>query len=179
MSACFRNENSWRKYHNNWFDIGWRSNWHKQCYRCGIIVKFDLKHPAKAWRSSSTVGKCLFLMKAGVHYSWKIFCPRACRVGCVGGECNTHTHTHTHTLFWNLAVFWQNMSVKFPHPMLSVNLEYLQQCRILSISSPTKIKFLPVMTAFTEVISTNDYDNNKYLAGKYIRFFTNDIIWCL
>ena len=37
-------------------------------------------------------------MKAGVHYSWKIFCPRACRVGCVwGGECNTHTHTHTHT----------------------------------------------------------------------------------
>ena len=33
-------------------------------------------------------------------------------------------HTHTHTLFLNLLVFWQNVSVKFPDPMLSVNLEY-------------------------------------------------------
>ena len=32
--------------------------------------------------------------------------------------------THTHTLFLNLLVFWQNVSVKFPDPMLSVNLEY-------------------------------------------------------
>ena len=27
-------------------------------------------------------------------------------------------------LFKNLSVFWQNVSVKFPDPMLSVNLEY-------------------------------------------------------
>ena len=27
-------------------------------------------------------------------------------------------------LFWNLLVFWQNVLVKFPDPMLSVNLEY-------------------------------------------------------
>ena len=37
---------------------------------------------------------------------------------------HTHTHIHTHTLFLNLLVFWQNVSVKFPDPMLSVNLEY-------------------------------------------------------
>ena len=48
---------------------------------------------------------------------------------CVWG-CNTPPlppppqHTHTHTLFLNLLVFWQNVSVKFPDPMLSVNLEY-------------------------------------------------------
>ena len=35
-----------------------------------------------------------------------------------GGGCNTPP------LFWNLSVFWQNVSVKFPEPMLSVNLEY-------------------------------------------------------
>ena len=66
----------------------------------------------------------------------------------------THTHT-THTVFWNLSVFWQNMSVKFPDPMLLVNLEYFirkTKCRILLISSPTEIKLSPVMMAFKEVI---------------------------
>ena len=28
-------------------------------------------------------------------------------------------------------------------------------------------------------ICTDDYDNNEFLAVKYIRFFTNDIVWCL
>ena len=28
-------------------------------------------------------------------------------------------------------------------------------------------------------ICTDDYDNYEHLAVKYIRFFTNDIIWCL
>ena len=28
-------------------------------------------------------------------------------------------------------------------------------------------------------ICTDNYDNNEYLAVKYIRFFTNDIVWCL
>ena len=52
------------------------------------------------------------------------------------------------------------------------------KCRILSKSSPAEIKLLPAMTAFKEVmICTDDY-NNEYLALKYIRFFTNDMI-CL
>ena len=38
---------------------------------------------------------------------------------CVGGGCST-----PHTLIWNLSVFWQNVSVKFPDPILSVNFEY-------------------------------------------------------
>ena len=75
-----------------------------------------------------------------------------------GGGCNLppHTHTHTtHTVFWNLSVFWQNMSVKFPNQMLLVNLEHFiikMKCRILLISSPAEIKLSPVMTAFKEVI---------------------------
>ena len=28
-------------------------------------------------------------------------------------------------------------------------------------------------------VCTNEYDNGEYLVDKYIRFFTNDIIWCL
>ena len=28
-------------------------------------------------------------------------------------------------------------------------------------------------------ICTDDYDNNEYLDVKYIRLFTDDIIWCL
>ena len=88
--------------------------------------------------------------------------PKGMLSGEVWGEgCNLlppppHTHTHTtHTVFWNLSVFWQNMSVKFPDPMLLVNLEYFirkTKCRILLISSPTEIKLSPVMMAFKEVI---------------------------
>ena len=36
--------------------------------------------------------------------------------GCVRGV--------TPPLFWNLSVFWQNVLVKFPDPMLSVNFDY-------------------------------------------------------
>ena len=43
---------------------------------------------------------------------------RAERGVCGGGGCNTPY------FFWNLSVFWQNKSVKFPEPMLSVTLEY-------------------------------------------------------
>ena len=28
-------------------------------------------------------------------------------------------------------------------------------------------------------ICTDDYDNNEYLALKYIKFLTSDIVWCL
>ena len=38
-----------------------------------------------------------------------------------GGGCYTRLPP---SLFWNLLVFWQNVLVKFPDPMLSVNLEY-------------------------------------------------------
>ena len=70
---------------------------------------------------------------------------------------HTHinTHTHTNTLFWNLSVFWQNVLLNLPGPVLSVNLEYFRiktQCRILSISSTSEIELLPTMTAFNEVI---------------------------
>ena len=80
--------------------------------------------------------------------------------GGVGG-CNIpphahiNTHTHTNTLFWNLSVFWQNVLLNLPGPVLSVNLEYFSiktQCRILSISSTSEIELLPTMTAFNEVI---------------------------
>ena len=52
---------------------------------------------------------------------------RECEWGCnppPPPPTPTHTHTHTHTRFLNLLVFWQNVSVKFRDPMLSVNLEY-------------------------------------------------------
>ena len=52
------------------------------------------------------------------------------------------------------------------------------KCRILSKSSPAEIKLLPAMTAFKEVLICTDDYNNEYLAVKYIRFFTNDMI-CL
>ena len=42
---------------------------------------------------------------------------RACRAGAVGGE-------RLPQLSWSFSEFWQNMSVKFPDPILSVNLEY-------------------------------------------------------
>ena len=42
--------------------------------------------------------------------------------GRVNRECEWGCNTHT--LFLNLLVFWQNVSVKFRDPMLSVNLEY-------------------------------------------------------
>ena len=72
------------------------------------------------------------------------------------------------------------MSVKFPDPMLSENLEYfiIEKRNAEFYQFPAEITLLPVMTAFKEVIQdfTDDYDNNEYLAVKYIRFFTNDII---
>ena len=48
----------------------------------------------------------------------------------------------------------------------------------LNVLGKFEIKLLPVITVFKEVnkICTNDYGNNDYLALKYIRFFTNDII---
>ena len=40
-----------------------------------------------------------------------------------GGFNTPPLPSHTHTLFWNLLVFWQNVSLKFSAPLLSVNLE--------------------------------------------------------
>ena len=51
------------------------------------------------------------------------------------------------------------MTVKFPDPMLWVNLEFFiiktiikTKCRILSIFGPAEIKLLTAMTDFKEVI---------------------------
>ena len=52
---------------------------------------------------------------------WASVCVWGCGVGG-GGECNTPPPPPP--LIWNLSVFWQNVSVKFPQQMLSVNLEY-------------------------------------------------------
>ena len=43
--------------------------------------------------------------------------------GCGGGS-STIPPPLAHTPFLNLSLFWQNVSVKVPEPMLSVNLEY-------------------------------------------------------
>ena len=68
-----------------------------------------------------------------------------------GGGCNTLL---LHTLFWNMLVFWQNVSVEFPDPMLSVNLEYfiikIEMQNSINIQS-RRIKLLPSMAAFKEV----------------------------
>ena len=51
---------------------------------------------------------------------------RACQAGeGVGGVTPTSSPSSILQLFWNLSVFWQNVLVKFPDPMLSVNLEYI------------------------------------------------------
>ena len=47
-----------------------------------------------------------------------------CKNNTFHQQTHTHTHARTQTLFWNLLVFWQNMSAKFSLPILSVNLEY-------------------------------------------------------
>ena len=77
--------------------------------------------------------------------------------------------------------------------MLSVNLEYLSQktkCRILSVSRNQTFTadaswgswelYVMVEVRLKKLykICTDDYDNNEYLAVKYMRFFTNDIV-CL
>ena len=58
--------------------------------------------------------------------------PSEGKVGCWGRNNPSHTHTQTHarththtthTLFWDLLVVSQNVLVKFPDTMLSVNLE--------------------------------------------------------
>ena len=74
------------------------------------------------------------------------------------------------------------MLVKFADTMLSVKFELFYhkktKCRILSVSNLIEIKLLLAMVAFKEVIwiCTNSYNSNEYLAMKYIRSFTNNII---
>ena len=69
--------------------------------------------------------------------------------------------------------------------MLLVNLEYFiikneMQNSISQNPVPQKSNFYRLWRLSKKLykICTNDYDNNEYLAVKYIRFFTNDILWC-
>ena len=84
---------------------------------------------------------------------------RTCRAGeGVGGVTPPSSPSSPSSilqLFWNLSVFWQDVLVKFPDPMLSVNLEYIMiknkiqnsiniQCR--------RNQTFTAMTALKEVI---------------------------
>ena len=87
------------------------------------------------------------------------------------------------SVFLNLLVFWQNWSIKFSDPMLSVNLDYFNiknKMQNFIKSSPSKINLLRLWPLLKKLykICTDNYDNNEYLAVKCIRFFSNDII-CL
>ena len=65
---------------------------------------------------------CSAYSKVVVACTWS---PRACgATGCGGEEGVITPSPSSSPLFLNLSVFWQNMSVKFPGPMLSLNLEY-------------------------------------------------------
>ena len=59
------------------------------------------------------------------------------------------------SFFWNLLVFWQNVLVNFPDPMLSVNLEYFiiknEIQNFINIQSRRNQTFTG-MTAFIKVI---------------------------
>ena len=82
-------------------------------------------------------------------YAYIYLHPKACRVGREGRGCACNTPY----LFWNLLVFWQNVSVKFPDLMLSVNLEFfiIKNKTKISINIQSEIKLLPTMT-FKDVI---------------------------
>ena len=99
---------------------------------------------------------------------------RACRAGGGGGRSGCRFKPPP---FWNTSIFWQNVSVKFEDPMLPVSLEYFiikknEMENSFNIQSHRNQTFTG-----DDGFCTYDYDNNEYLAVKYIRFFTNDIIW--
>ena len=93
------------------------------------------------------------------------------RVVC--GGFNTPPPSHTHTLFWNLLVFWQNVSLKFSDPLLSVNLE----CFIIKNEMQNSISIQSRKDQTFTGDCTDHYDNNEYFVLKNIRYFTNDIIY--
>ena len=101
---------------------------------------------------------------------------------CVGGGGGGDTSPSSPPIFFQICRYFDKMLGKISRPdvvgKFGVFYHKKTKCRILSKSSPAEIKLLPAMTAFKEVmICTDDY-NNEYLAVKYIRFFTNDMI-CL
>ena len=86
---------------------------------------------------------------------------------------------------WYLSVFWQNVLVKFPDPMLLVNLEYFiikkRNAEFYQYSVLQKSNFNWRWQLLKKLykICTNEYGNHEYLATDYIRYFTDSIIWCL
>ena len=76
---------------------------------------------------------------------------------------HTHTHTHTHTVFWE--------SVR----ILTKCVGKILQNSINIPAKPNSYRQCQLLKKLYQ-ICTDDYDNNEYLAVKYIRFFTNNII---
>ena len=109
---------------------------------------------------------------------------RPCQAGECGG-CNTSPHLLITTNFLKFVgiltkcvgkISWPNVVGKFRifyHEKR--NAEFFQY-PVLQKSNFYRW-WQPLKKLYK--ICTNNYDNNEYLAVKYIRFITNDIIWCL
>ena len=78
-----------------------------------------------------------------------------------------------------------NVPVKLSDPMLSVTLEYFiikkRNAEFYQYAVPRKSNFYRRLRRLKNLykICTDDHDNNECLAVKYIRCFTNDMIFVL
>ena len=91
---------------------------------------------------------------------------------------NTHKHTHTQTHTHHTT---PHTNTHTPHHTPHAHTVFWESAGILTKCVGKILQNsinIPAMSAFKEVyqICTDDYDNNEYLAVKYIRFFANDII---